>query len=70
MSTVAILSSNYQIAIPKSIREEQHWQVGQKFVFIPKGNGLFLIPVTSFEALQGIAKGSDVTGVRDRGDRF
>ncbi len=70
MPAIATLSSKYQISIPKSIREEQHWQSGQKFVFIPKGKGLFLMPVPSFEELQGIAKGSSSTDFRDRSDRF
>jgi AbrB family looped-hinge helix DNA binding protein len=70
VTAIATLSSKYQIAIPKAIREEQHWQSGQQFVFIPKGKGLLLMPVPSFEALQGIAKGSDPTEFRDRSDRF
>jgi AbrB family looped-hinge helix DNA binding protein len=70
VSAIATLSSKYQISIPKAIREEQHWQAGQKFVFVPKGKGMFLMPVPSFEQLQGIAKACDSTDFRDRSDRF
>ncbi|MDD1612045.1 MAG: AbrB/MazE/SpoVT family DNA-binding domain-containing protein [Methylococcaceae bacterium] len=70
MSATATLSSKYQISIPKSVREEQHWQSGQQFVFIPKGKGMLLMPVPSFEELQGIAASADATGFRDRDDRF
>ncbi len=70
MTAISTLSSKYQISIPKAIREEQHWQSGQQFVFIPKGKGMLLMPVPSFEALQGIAKGCDPTDFRDRSDRF
>ncbi len=70
MTAIATLSSKYQISIPKAIREEQQWQSGQQFVFIPKGKGMLLMPVPSFEGLQGIAKGCDPTDFRDRSDRF
>jgi len=70
VSATATLSSKYQISIPKSVREEQHWQSGQQFVFIPKGKGMLLMPVPSFEELQGIAASADATGFRDRDDRF
>ena len=36
MAAIATLSSKFQISIPKSVREEQHWQAGQQFVFILK----------------------------------
>ncbi|MGR8940288.1 MAG: AbrB/MazE/SpoVT family DNA-binding domain-containing protein [Gammaproteobacteria bacterium] len=70
MPATATLSSKYQISIPKSVREEQHWQSGQQFVFIPKGKGMLLMPVPSLEDLQGIAANADATGFRDRNDRF
>jgi AbrB family looped-hinge helix DNA binding protein len=66
----ATLSSKYQISIPKSVREEQHWQSGQQFVFIPKGKGILIMPIPSFEQLNGIAAGADPTNYRDRNDRF
>jgi bifunctional DNA-binding transcriptional regulator/antitoxin component of YhaV-PrlF toxin-antitoxin module len=66
----ATLSSKYQISIPKSVLEEQHWQAGQQFLFIPKGKGMLLMPIPSFEDLKGIAAGADPTNFRDRSDRF
>ena len=70
MAAVATLSSKYQISIPKSVREEQHWEAGQEFVFIPKGNGVLVMPVPEFQQLAGIAKGAKTTGYRDRKDRY
>ncbi|WP_411728628.1 AbrB/MazE/SpoVT family DNA-binding domain-containing protein [Methyloglobulus sp.] len=70
MPFIVTLSSNYQITIPKSVREEQHWQKGQQLALIPKGKGLLLIPVPSFQQLQGIAAGADVKNFRDRNDRI
>lgn len=69
MSTTATLSSKFQISIPKDVRDEQHWQAGQEFVFIPNGKGVLLMPVPELEQLAGIAKGARKDGYRDREDR-
>ncbi len=65
----ARLSSKFQISIPKSVRAVQGWQAGQVFAFIPKGDGLLLVPVPKLEALAGIARGAKRQGYRDRSDR-
>jgi len=70
MAAVATLSSKFQISIPKAVRETQHWEAGQEFVFIPKGSGVMLMPVPAFERLAGMAKGAKTTGWRDRKDRY
>ncbi|MDB5797845.1 MAG: AbrB family transcriptional regulator [Paucimonas sp.] len=70
MQATATLSSKFQISIPKAVREQQHWEAGQEFVFIPKGQGVLLMPVPEFEQLAGIAKGANTEDYRDRGDRF
>ena len=70
MSASARLSTKYQISIPKAVREEQHWEAGQEFVFIPKGKGVLVIPVPELQQLAGLAKGAKRDGFRDRMDRF
>lgn len=70
MTATATLSSKFQISIPKSVREEQHWQAGQEFVFIPKGKGVLIMPVPELVDLAGIAKGANKAGYRDRADRY
>lgn len=70
MTATATLSSKYQISIPKAVREEQHWESGQEFVFIPKGKGVLVIPVPDLDQLSGIASGAKAEGYRDREDRF
>jgi AbrB family looped-hinge helix DNA binding protein len=70
MTTTATLSSKYQISIPKAVREEQHWEAGQVFVFIPKGSGVLVMPVPELKQLAGLAKGAKATGYRDRKDRY
>lgn len=70
MPVTATLSSKFQISIPKAVREEQCWQAGQEFVFIPKGKGVLIMPVPELEQLAGIAKGARADNYRDREDRF
>jgi len=70
MNATAILSSKFQISIPKAVRDEMHWEAGQEFVFIPKGQGVLLMPVPELSDLAGIAKGARTAGYRDRQDRY
>lgn len=70
MTATATLSSKYQISIPKTVREEQHWEAGQEFVFIPKGVGVLMMPVPELADLAGLARGADTKGYRDRRDRY
>lgn len=69
MAATATLSSKFQISIPKSVREELHWEAGQEFVFVPKATGVLLIPVPELGELAGIAKGAHPADFRDRQDR-
>ncbi|MEJ1250243.1 AbrB/MazE/SpoVT family DNA-binding domain-containing protein [Denitratimonas tolerans] len=70
MTATATLSSKFQICIPKAVRERQAWQAGQELVFIPKGEGVLVMPVPRLGQLAGIAKGARKDGYRDRKDRF
>lgn len=69
MRHTATLSSKFQISIPKAVREACNWRSGQKFVFIPKGGGVLLVPAPSIDELGGIPKGADTRAYRDRKDR-
>ena len=69
MCATTTLSSKFQISIPKVVRDEQRWQAGQEFVFIPKGKGVLVMPVPEMKDLAGLAKGARTTGYRDRKDR-
>jgi AbrB family looped-hinge helix DNA binding protein len=70
MSAATKLSSKFQISIPKEVREQQGWRAGQKFVFLPKGRSVMLVPVPDREDLLGIAKGANPENYRDRDDRY
>ena len=65
----ARLSTKFQISIPKSIRAARRWQAGQVFAFIPKGEGMLLVPVPKLEDLAGIARGAKPAEYRDRTSR-
>lgn len=66
---MATLSSKFQISIPKAVRAGRQWKAGQVFAFVPKGDGLLLVPVPSRATLGGIARGAKAKDYRDRADR-
>jgi AbrB family looped-hinge helix DNA binding protein len=68
-SNTATLSAKFQISIPKAVRADRQWRAGQVFAFVPKGDGLLLVPVPKREELAGLAKGASAKGYRDRRDR-
>jgi AbrB family looped-hinge helix DNA binding protein len=70
MTATATLSSKFQISVPKAVREEKRWRAGQEFVFIPKGEGILLMPVPELAQLAGIARGASKGDYRDRKDRY
>ena len=70
MSNIATLSSDYQISIPKAVRESQNWKPGQKLAFVPKDGGYVLVAVPEIEDLFGIAEGACPDNYRDRQDRY
>ena len=70
MAETAILSSKFQISIPKAIRAAQRWEAGLTFAFIPKGSGVLLMPVPERADLKGLARDSSREDYRDRSDRI
>ena len=63
------LSAKFQISIPKAVRTARHWQAGQEFAFIPKGDSVLLVPVPKPQDLAGLARGAMPESYRDRKDR-
>jgi AbrB family looped-hinge helix DNA binding protein len=70
MTDTATLSEKFQISIPKAVRAAKNWKAGQKFVFIPKGTGVLLVPAPELSELRAIAKGANPENDRDRKDRY
>jgi len=67
MNTVTI-SSDYQVVIPKAIREELKLQPGQKVEAIGYDGRIELIPVRPIREMRGFLRGIDTTVERE-GDR-
>jgi len=67
MKTV-IVSSKYQVVIPKEVRETIGLQVGTKLEIISYGNRIELVPVLPMKKLRGIFKGinTDIQREEDR----
>ena len=70
MANTTTLSSEFQITIPKEVREAQNWKPGQELALITKESGVLLVPVPDDEAMFGIAKGASIDNYRDRDDRY
>jgi looped-hinge helix DNA binding domain, AbrB family len=65
-----IISTKYQVVIPRKIREQFHLAPGQKVVFIPYKNSMRLVVVPSVEKAFGSLKGIDTTIERDEEERL
>ena len=70
MSTIATVSSKFQISIPKEVRDHLALRPGEKIAFIAKPEGYLLVRVPKREELAGIARGANTEGYRDRNDRY
>ncbi|MBI3506804.1 MAG: AbrB/MazE/SpoVT family DNA-binding domain-containing protein [Proteobacteria bacterium] len=66
MNVLAKLSSKFRITIPKAVRAAPGWKVGQAIAFVPKSEGLLLVPVPTRESLAGLVRGARTGGFRDR----
>ena len=66
----ATLSSKFQLAIPKAIRDELGIFAGQKFALIAKGQVIELVPLRSIKDARGMFKGADTSDYRDHADRY
>ena len=60
------ISSKFQIAIPRQIREQLCLQPGQKLEAVCIGNHIELIPIKPIEQMQGFLKGLDSTIEREQ----
>lgn len=66
----ATLSTKYQLALPKAVREQMKLKAGQKFTVIAKGDVINLVPQRTLEWARGKMAGANPKGYRDRRDRI
>ncbi|MBN2547595.1 MAG: AbrB/MazE/SpoVT family DNA-binding domain-containing protein [Anaerolineales bacterium] len=65
---IATISSNYQIVIPRQIREQLKLKPGQKVAFIRHRKSLRLVIVPPIEQAHGLLEGIDTDLERERLD--
>jgi AbrB family looped-hinge helix DNA binding protein len=63
------ISSKFRVVIPKKIREQFNLQPGQKLVFIPYKNSLWIVAVPPIKNGYGFLKGIDTSIERANNDR-
>ncbi len=63
------VSPEFQIVIPRDVRESMGIKPGMKFEVLPHKGRIELIPVKDIRELRGILKGMGVTIERDEEDR-
>ena len=64
------LSEQYQVDIPKEIRDSLHLKAGQKFSVVVKGDSIALVLKPSIKRFRGILKGANTDNFRDRSERI
>jgi len=69
MNTV-VVSSKYQVVIPKEIRENIGLKVGTTLEMICYGNRIELVPIQPVKNLMGIFKGINTEINRENEDRI
>ena len=61
----ATLSRDFQLVIPKEIREKNGLEAGTSFEVISYANRIELVPIKPIKQLKGIFKGIDTNIVRE-----
>lgn len=67
--TQSVLSSKYQLVVPREIRKRLHLHTGQKMLFLVKGDVITLVPDRPLSQLKGIARGLKPGPLREKKER-
>ncbi|MBI5884060.1 MAG: AbrB/MazE/SpoVT family DNA-binding domain-containing protein [Elusimicrobia bacterium] len=67
--TRAVLSTKYQLVIPREIRQRLNLRSGQRMMFLVKGGVITLVPERALSELKGIARGIKPGALREKRDR-
>ncbi len=65
-----VVSSKYQIVIPKEVREKIDLEKGQILQVVARNGVITLVPDRPLAELRGFVKGIDGAGLRDKEDRL
>jgi len=65
-----VVSSKYQIVIPKEVRRQLDLEKGQILQVVVRNGVITLVPDRPISELRGFLKGMEATGLRDEEDRL
>jgi AbrB family looped-hinge helix DNA binding protein len=65
-----VVSSKFQIVIPKEVREQLDLEKGQILQVVARNGVITLVPDRPLAELRGFIKGLDDAGLRDKEDRL
>jgi len=63
--TTTKISPNYQVVVPKEVREKLYLKSGQKMTVVVKGGVVHLIPKKPLHLFKGFLKGMDTKDIRE-----
>jgi AbrB family looped-hinge helix DNA binding protein len=66
----AVISSKFQVVIPKQVREQAGLTVGQVVSITARGDIVTMVPQRPIADLRGIARGMSTDEYRDETERF
>ena len=66
----AILSSKYQLVLPRAARERLRLRPGMRITVLQKGRVIFLVPERPLRSYRGIVRGVSAKGLREKKDRL
>ena len=69
METV-ILSSKYQLVLPRGARERLRLRPGMRISVLEKGGVIFLVPERPLRTYRGLVRGASIKGLREKKDRL
>jgi AbrB family looped-hinge helix DNA binding protein len=64
-----VVSSKFQVVIPKAVRELVDLRPGQRLAVILRGRVISLVPEVPLSDLRGFVKEIDTAGLREKADR-
>lgn len=67
--TQAVLSTKYQLVVPREIRRRLNLRSGQRMIFLVKGDVITLVPERALSELKGIARGLKPGQTREKKER-
>jgi len=65
-----LISSKYQIVIPKVIRNKLRLRKGERMHIRVKGGSVILVPDKPIQSFRGVLKGTRLDDIREEGERL